>query len=240
MAAGSGRWRRPEAPVREVVRVFESDPDLLADVPAGRAERLVLVGAPALRAEPGAWSPPCAEGARHLGFLVVDGLLVRTVRLAPHGMPELVGPGDLIRPDEHVRDDLGLAAADGWEVLEPARLAELDDYFAERVADAPEELARLLERTSDRVGRLALQAAVAHVRSAERRILLTLWHLADRWGRVTPNGILVPLPLTHRLLGELAALRRPTTTSAISRLSREGRVSRTTRGHWVLHGSPPA
>ncbi len=227
------------APVREVVRVFERDPELLNGVPPLAADRLRRVGAPALRADPGPWQPPPRDDPRHLGFLVVEGLLVRMVRFNDHGVPELVGAGDLVGPGAAAPAPLSLAAVQSWTVLEPLRAAELDGTFAERIGDAPAVGAQLVARAAGRVDRLAVHAAVAHVRSAELRVLLTLWHLADRWGRVTPDGVLLPLPLTHRLIAELACLRRPTTTSAVSRLTRAGRVGRTDPGHWILHGGPP-
>jgi CRP/FNR family cyclic AMP-dependent transcriptional regulator len=71
-----------------------------------------------------------------------------------------------------------------------------------------------------------------------RRIPMLTWHLADRWGRVTPEGICIPLRLTHELLADLVASRRPSVTSALRELHDEGRVTR--RGDvWVLHGGPP-
>ena len=84
------------------------------------------------------------------------------------------------------------------------------------------------------------QATIAHVRNADARVLLVLWHLADRWGRVTPNGILVPLPLTHQLLAQLTCLQRPTVSSAVGQLSQQGQLTRLSERGWLLHGEPPA
>jgi DNA-binding FadR family transcriptional regulator len=46
------------------------------------------------------------------------------------------------------------------------------------------------------------------------------------------------LPLTHRMLGRLIGARRPSVTSALQRLDREGLVTRTRDGAWVLRGMP--
>jgi hypothetical protein len=63
--------------------------------------------------------------------------------------------------------------------------------------------------------------------------------LADRWGRVERDGsVVVPLPLTHRLLAGIVGSQRPTVTTALSRLAERRRVSRRDDG-WVLHGAPP-
>ena len=66
-----------------------------------------------------------------------------------------------------------------------------------------------------------------------------MWHLAERWGRVTPAGIFVPLPLGHQRLADLVGAHRPSVTSALGELTRGGAISRRDDGVWVLHGAPP-
>jgi CRP-like cAMP-binding protein len=68
------------------------------------------------------------------------------------------------------------------------------------------------------------------------RITLLLWHLGATWGKVVPNGILIPLPLTHRLIGQLVGAERPTVSHALARLSGAGLVTRCKEG-LILHGS---
>jgi CRP/FNR family cyclic AMP-dependent transcriptional regulator len=81
--------------------VLDADPDLAvgltrAQIDAVRASTVARV----IAAEPQeAWRPPTAplaDGA--LGLLILDGLLVRDVRLAGVGCTELLGTGDLLRP----------------------------------------------------------------------------------------------------------------------------------------------
>ncbi len=79
------------------------------------------------------------------------------------------------------------------------------------------------------------RAATCHPR-ADARIALLLWHLAERWGIVEPAGILVPLPLTHRLIGQLVGAERPSVSHALARLSSAGLVTRRPNG-LVLHGT---
>ncbi len=69
------------------------------------------------------------------------------------------------------------------------------------------------------------------------RIALLLWHLAERWGIVELDGILVPLPLTHRLIGQLVGAERPSVSHALGRLTSAGLVTRKASG-MVLHGTP--
>jgi hypothetical protein len=67
---------------------------------------------------------------------------------------------------------------------------------------------------------------------------MLLWNLAGRWGRVRSDGIVVPLRLTHTVLADLVAARRPTVTSALSELARQGAV-RAIREGWLLSGNAP-
>lgn len=73
----------------------------------------------------------------------------------------------------------------------------------------------------------------------DERIHVLLWHLALRWGQLTPQGATLSLPLTHALLAEMIASRRPTVTKALTLLAQQDRVRPTDDG-WLLAGSVPA
>lgn len=81
--------------------------------------------------------------------------------------------------------------------------------------------------------------AIAHHQRVDDRVLLTLWHVAERWGRVGRDAVLVDLPLSHQRLADLVGAHRPSVTSALGELSKAGRVSRRHSGEWLLHGEPP-
>ena len=68
----------------------------------------------------------------------------------------------------------------------------------------------------------------------EVRLVLLLWHLAARWGRVEPTGIRLWLPLTHRLLGQLVAAERPSISHALRGSPKRDRHRHA--GDWHLHG----
>ena len=68
---------------------------------------------------------------------------------------------------------------------------------------------------------------------------MLLWHLAARWGRVRSDGTVLRLRLTHTVLADLVAARRPTVTTALSELTRRGLV-RTDGETWVLPGEAPS
>jgi CRP-like cAMP-binding protein len=80
--------------------------------------------------------------------------------------------------------------------------------------------------------------AIIHHARVNIRLLMLLWHLADRWGRVRTEGVVLPLHLTHSVLADLVAARRPTVTSSLTQLARQGLVEPQTLG-WLLLGEPP-
>jgi CRP/FNR family transcriptional regulator, cyclic AMP receptor protein len=71
----------------------------------------------------------------------------------------------------------------------------------------------------------------------EDRLHAMLWLLAERWGRVTPEGVTLPLRLTHELLGQLVGAKRPTVSLAMKELEARGAVRRRLDGAWLLDPS---
>jgi CRP/FNR family cyclic AMP-dependent transcriptional regulator len=226
----------------DLVHVFARDPDLLegVDEPTAATLRAQIVTR-RVHVDAGSWQPAWSdeEVAGHLGLLVIDGVLVRTLRLVGRECSEIVGPGDLIRPWDCDAPYESVPGASHWRALQATTLASLDARFALRIARWPTIASALLARGTQRCTSLVHQATIAHVRSADARVLLVLWHLADRWGRVTPDGILVPVPLTHQLLAQLTCLQRPTVSSAVGQLSQQGQLTRLSERGWLLHGEPP-
>ena len=130
-------------------------------------------------------------------------------------------------------EDAALAFDPSFVVVEAADLAVLDLAFGERLAPYPEVTGALVARALQRARSLAVTMAIAHQRRVDRRLLMLLWHLADRWGRVTPAGTRVSLQLTHQTLADLVAARRPAVTTALAQLEQEGLVGRGEAG-WLL------
>ena len=224
------------------ISIVDADPDLadLLDARAlERARREAVTRVQYLSA--GAWDAAAAHepAEHHRGFLVVDGLLSRTVNVLGRHCVELVGHGDVMRPwswDEvgsHVRAEVG------WTVLEDTQLAVLDHQFVLRIVPWPQLGLELFNRGTRRAHHLAVALAIAHHQRVDDRLLLTLWHLAERWGRVHTNGVVVPLPLSHQRLADLVGAQRQSVTTAMGGLQRKGAVSRRDDGDWVLHGEPP-
>jgi CRP/FNR family cyclic AMP-dependent transcriptional regulator len=93
-----------------------------------------------------------------------------------------------------------------------------------------------MARRDDRGWRRRPGRSRAHTH-VDRRLLTLFWHLAERWGRVGTDGVVVPLALTHRMLGLLVGARRPTVSSA---LRERDELVRGLDGSWLLRGEPPA
>jgi hypothetical protein len=80
--------------------------------------------------------------------------------------------------------------------------------------------------------------AIVQVPRLDERLWMIFWELADRWGKVRPDGVYLELPLTHELLSYVAAARRPSVSGALTKLAEGGRVRRAGRA-WLLTGDPP-
>jgi CRP/FNR family transcriptional regulator, cyclic AMP receptor protein len=126
-----------------------------------------------------------------------------------------------------------------WHVLAPSRLAVLDDAFARSLAAWPQVMSMLLERAIRRTLRMSVHQALLQLSPVETRLLVLFWHLAERWGRVTPDGISIRLRMSHQLLGQLVGCRRSSVTTALHRVNDSGMVIRKSDGTWLLRGSPP-
>ena len=170
-----------------------------------------------------------------LGLLVVDGLLALEIRVGGRTAAELVGPGDLLQPLGPAADQL-VARTCGWRALRPTKLAVLDGDFAERVRPFPQIVRILTRRACRRPLELDVLRAITSQPRLEVRLVLLLWHLAARWGRVEPDGVRLSLPLTHRLLGQLVAAERPSISHALKRLAQAGLVTGPT-DDLHLHGT---
>jgi CRP/FNR family transcriptional regulator, cyclic AMP receptor protein len=223
------------------VLLLDADPDLgaaLTDQEFALARRHLRARVHVV--EEGTWDPFATPGlAGGLGLLVIKGVLARDVEVRERCCAELLGVGDVLRPWDQAEDDTAsVGHTYSWEVLERAHLAQLDDRVASTLARWPSIAAALLSRSLRRVRAMGLQYALTQVQGVDVRLHLVLWHLADRWGRVTPGGVVLRLPLTHQLLGRLIGARRPSVTSALQRLEREGLVRRVDGGGWLLRGTP--
>jgi CRP/FNR family transcriptional regulator, cyclic AMP receptor protein len=219
--------------------LLELDPDLARLLTPERArEAQAELGVRLSRIPRGLWEAQRLASAHpeHVGLLLVEGIVAREVLIADTVSTELLGPGDVVRPWRD-RDDASLLAVEiRWTVLADVRLAVLDRRFAGRLARFPEVNAALLDRLTDRAQRMAVSQAISQLNGVDRRLLALFWHLAERWGRMTGQGVTVPLTLSHRVLAQLVGARRPTVSTALAELAERGDLTRRDDGTWLLAG----
>src|SRR4051794_1073319 len=223
-----------------LVRIADADPDLFAGIadPNARAASV----AETVRFEKGSWRNGLdgLDPRGHFGLLILEGILIRRVRFGRRPVLELVGPGDILRPWVGLGDDSALHLDSEWRVHERTDLAVLDRRFASRVATWPEVPAAVMDRYVRRTRLLMLHLSIAQLPRLREGLTALFWYLADRYGRMTSDGVVINVPLTHELLAGLVGARRPAVPTTLGELQRTGDISRRDDGRWVVHGEPPA
>jgi CRP/FNR family cyclic AMP-dependent transcriptional regulator len=225
-----------------LVRVLEVDPDLGQNLDPGAfadAERELV--AETLSIPRGRWDSQATWRTTPvvLGLLILEGVLARDVRIGRRASLEVLGPGDVLRPWPTNRHAAGLAAEIRFEALEPVRFAILDATFAAQAARWPSVVGSVADRLMGRASSASLRLLIHQVVRIDDRILLSLWGLAERFGRVTPEGVLVPIPINHTMMARFVGAQRPTVSQAVGELVKRGEVVRLQDGGWLLPGSFP-
>ncbi|HEY5431597.1 MAG TPA: Crp/Fnr family transcriptional regulator, partial [Solirubrobacteraceae bacterium] len=219
--------------------VLREDPDLAEAIePGRRAQAVEALVAREVRIPTGTWAGRAIPISDGIGLLVLEGVILHRVGIDGRFGAELIGEGDVLRSLQGEADASTLPLAVEWLILERARVAVLDGRFARQLARFPQVAGRLFARSVLRSRQLAVNMAIVHQARVDHRLHLLFWHLAGRWGRVRSDGVVLPLRLTHTVLADLVAARRPTVTSALSGLNRRGLVRAVGDG-WLLSGPAP-
>jgi CRP/FNR family transcriptional regulator, cyclic AMP receptor protein len=224
------------------MHLIDVDPDLAEGLSGEREElaRKHLV----VRVEqvaPGSWRPveDLFGALGGLGLIVTEGLALRRVSLGHRAAAELLGPGDVLRPWEDDGEHAAYPFAASFRVIEPLTLAVLDPAITARLMHFPEIVSRLMGRVMARSRRVVGHLVIAQLPSVDTRLQVVLWHLADRFGRVRPEGVVLPVRLTHETLGMVIGARRPSVTAAVGRLIERGLIEPLADGGWLLKGEAP-
>lgn len=201
-------------------------------------------GIVALDLAPGAWDPTPLAPAM---VIVTRGLLVREILIGETVSSELIGPGDIVAPHADAASNIGQRVR--WSVSTPSRVVTVTREALARDDHSGRLASRILHGVEQQLRRGSLHSAICRLPRVEDRILALLWHLAERWGRVTPGGVAIPITLTHVAIGRLVGARRPTVSLALKVLADDGLVTRRDDGAWLLamdgmaalatSGSPP-
>jgi hypothetical protein len=223
----------PPHPGVATIPLLLEDPELGAGIEAGErvhAERLLQV--PGFAAGIGPLRPPPGAEGVLLGLLVLEGLVTVNVCLVDRVASTLAGPGDVLEPG--LADEIFVPARVDHHVSASARFAVLDEHVVAAARRWPALLLALHDRRRSQERRLMLVGAIGKLRRVDARVLAILWHLAERWGRVTPDGVALPLALTHETIGRLAGAERPTVSLALTELAESGEVVLRADGAFLL------
>ena len=211
------------------VRLVDADAELFCGLDARdliRARHRAV--ARRMTVDPGHWGGPPGDG---LGLLILSGAVLRIVTLDGQPRAELLGPGDVVRVFE---GDGSVQARTAWHVVTSTEFAALDGRVVDAVCAWPSVVRALLARADERSNALAIQLAIMDQRRVDDRLLSLFGTLGDRWGRRTPKGVAISLPLTHDMVAMLVGAHRPTVTSALHQLSCAGRLRRVGERGWLL------
>ncbi len=224
--------------VAETVRLFEREPDLLRFVAEEDREQLTQLRVPVVEVERGPCALPVLFAERRaFGAVVLDGLLLHRIRVGHHVAMRVQGPGDIVGRLDDPASPLVLERS--TRATDATRLALLGREVLLATQRWPLLAAGLHARLAEQEERLAVQLAICQLPRVDERLLALLWWLAEAWGRVTAAGTIVPLAMTHDVLGALIGARRPTVTLALGELTERGAIVRQDRG-WLLLAPPPA
>jgi DNA-binding transcriptional ArsR family regulator len=217
--------------------VVEFDPELRAHDPGFAPSQRARLVARTVHLAAGPLDPRAlvSDPRGWLGLMILDGLVLVEIEAgrAPTGW--LVGADDFLRPWE--MSQLSLTRNATWRVLDHTRLALLDGDFARRLAVAPATVGALLQKAAQTTHWLLAKSLIIATPVIEERLLLLFALLGERWGRVTAHGVVLDLPLTHRLIAGLIGARRPSVSTALGALAEAELVTRAPGGEWVIRRS---
>ncbi len=129
--------------------------------------------------------------------------------------------------------DVLVRPMDSWATVGPgvrcyaiqsSRMLLVDRQRLDAWMDVPVLATSLVRVLADAVADRELALAIALEPTVERRLLLKLRQLAERWGSVTPDGIRLDLRLTHQELANMVGVVRETVTIALGRLAESGEI----------------
>lgn len=170
------------------------------------------------------------SGRLALDFDSADATHVRTVTL--------VEEGDVLVPP-----------ADAWatvgprlrcRALQPSIVLFVDHDRFEDWLTQPRIAANLVRVLASQVADRELAVAIALEPRVDRRLLLKLHQLGERFGRVTPQGVRLDLRLTHQQLADMVGAVRESVTIAMGKLAQSGELTIENRTIWIPPGNATA
>lgn len=224
----------PAAGHVSAVRLLDAIADMHLAVPESDRERARQVVVAPTRTWPAGpfLAPDRLDRAHPFALVILEGALLSTTRLGDREASEIFGDGDsvdLLAPQAPSE----LAAPVEFVVREPLTVVVLDDRFRVAARRWPHMHDVLYTRLARQRRASAAHMAMLHLPRVDERILTLFEHLSDRWGCVTPEGIVVRLRLSHNVIGQLVGSRRPTVSLALAELAERGALIRRADNHWL-------
>jgi hypothetical protein len=218
------------------IRLFEAEPRLLRFLPENERELAIATTVPSCNLDDGELDlRALLVRNRSFAVLVLDGMLIRELRIGEHSGLWLLGAGDQVSLSSTTMSIQSLEPS--CYVSGPTKLAMLGADILLAARRWPRLVAGLAALNVEQSERLAAHVMICQLPRVEDRLLAMMWLLADSWGHVTAAGRLLPLALTHKTLGDLIGARRPTVSLATRVLTDNGSIVRLDRG-WLLLKRP--
>lgn len=215
-------------------RILEQDPDLASGLGVSdrRAAERVCTAPFVSLTRTSSWRTglrvPAGGGGRLV--VVLDGFALQRVTVHGHDGVGIVGPGDVLR----VRSERGTVAPTPTKVMSQMSVSVLDMSFLDSAARWPEIGVNIVCRVSDRVDFQTGVIALMHVKQLSARLHRLYWDMAERWGKMTPAGVWLPIRLTQQDLADLVGARRPSISVALSALRESGDVIQDSEGRLIV------
>jgi CRP-like cAMP-binding protein len=214
-------------------------PDILAGVPAEDhplAKRTLIVPLVSARNEDFA-DVISSQIPGAFDFLIVEGVVLKETTLVRQSALELLGPGDLLAPPLTPARQQASRAISRYLAHGQASLAAVDDHVRQAARRWPGIADFLHDRLARQTHHASMHLAMLHLPRAEDRIIALFADLAERFGHITADGILLDLPLTHEIIGGLVASRRSTVSLALQQVASNGMIARLEGDRWKLDPS---
>jgi CRP/FNR family transcriptional regulator, cyclic AMP receptor protein len=232
----SGNQTRPRRSSASTIRLLAAAPDLADYLTHEEREEAERIALPTVSVSGRVQMPELLVDSNAFSALVIDGMLLRQLRIGEQPTLRIFGPGELVAIG--VAPSSALLVESECRAVDPTRLAMLGIEFLASARRWPRLIAGLHARMSDGQERLATQLVISQLPRVQDRVLAMLWLLAESWGRVTSAGTALSLSLTHESLGALVGARRPTVTLALRELTERGALVHQDRS-WLLLEPPP-
>lgn len=230
---------RPAARARpRGIRLLDVDPELAAGLePAERARAQRLLVVPLLRPEPGGLDLDQLRNAEEVqgslrAVMLVRGALELTLELAGRRCSRVVNPPEIVLLDPDPSGWLSTRAA--WSAAAGTELAALDARFLTAGQRWPSLFDALLARAARQAHDAFVLQAISQLPRVEVRLLAYFWWLADRHGRVRPDGVVIERSFTHESLGQMIGAARPTVSLALKELAKAGLLRAEHPRGWLL------